>query len=75
VLKRLEETRRPVVLEDGGREVGALVPMHTYRVLIEEREALFEAFDRAGERMPNYSEEQVEPFIARAVAEARGKRS
>lgn len=75
VLMRVAESRRPVVLEDGGREVGALVPMHAYRALIEEREALFEAFERGGERIPDYSEEELEPIIARVVAEARGKRS
>jgi PHD/YefM family antitoxin component YafN of YafNO toxin-antitoxin module len=75
VLMRVEKSRRPVVLEDGAREVGALVPIHTYRALIEEREALFEAFERGGERMPDYSEEELEPIIARAVAEARAKRS
>ncbi|HEY0025777.1 MAG TPA: hypothetical protein VGB24_23010 [Longimicrobium sp.] len=75
VLRRVETSGRPVVLEDGAREVGALVPMHTYHTLIEEREALFEVFERGGQRMPDYSEEELEPIIARAVAEARGKRS
>lgn len=74
LLKHVEEAQRPVVLEHGGREVGALLPMHIYRALIEQREMLWEAFDRAGERMPSYSEEELEEIIQAAVAEARGKR-
>lgn len=75
VLKRVEETRRPVVLECGGREVGALVPMHTYRVLIEAREARFDALAKAVAEQPQYPEEEVEREIAEVLAEIRGKRA
>lgn len=73
VLERVEKTGRPVVLTCAGTEVGALVPMHTYRVLMEEREARHQEFLRAGERMPVYPEEEVERDIAEALAAIRGK--
>jgi PHD/YefM family antitoxin component YafN of YafNO toxin-antitoxin module len=73
VLKRIEETRRPVVLECGGRELGALVPMHTYRVLIGAREARFDALAEAVAQQPQYPEEEVEREIAEVLAEIRGK--
>ncbi|HEY0025779.1 MAG TPA: type II toxin-antitoxin system prevent-host-death family antitoxin [Longimicrobium sp.] len=75
VLKRVEETRRPVVLECAGREVGALVPMHTYRVLIEAREARFDALAAAVAQQPQYPEEELEREIAEVLAEIRGRRA
>lgn len=73
VLRRVEIDAAPVVLECSGREVGAFVPMHMYLAMLADREALFEEFERAGDNMPSYTEEELEPIIARAVAEARGK--
>jgi prevent-host-death family protein len=75
VLKRVEQTRRPVVLACGGREVGALVPMNTYRALIAAREARFDALAAAVAQQPQYPEEEVERDIAEALAEIRGKRA
>lgn len=75
LLIRVEETRRPIVLTCAGREVGALVPMHTYRVLIEAREARFDALAEAVAQQPQYPEEEVEREIAEVLAEIRGKRA
>jgi len=73
VIARVREDRVPVVLEEGGREAGAIIPMSMYRTWAE-RESLWEAFDRAGERMPSYTEEELEDIIRAAVSGARGKR-
>jgi hypothetical protein len=59
--------------DEGGRESGAIIPMSMYRTWAE-RESLWEAFDRAGERMPSYTEEELEDVIWAAISEARGKR-
>jgi prevent-host-death family protein len=73
LIARVRESRVPVVLEEGGREAGAIIPMSMYRTWAE-RESLWEAFDRAGERMPSYTEEEMDDIIHAAVAEVRGKR-
>lgn len=71
VLKRVEKTRRPVLLTCDGHEVGALVPMQTLEFVVEAREARHQAFLRAGEQMPDYPEEEVERDIAEALAAVR----
>jgi hypothetical protein len=73
VLRRVERDAAPVILECSGREIGAFVPMHMYQAMMADRDALFEEIERGGDRMPDYTEEELEPIIARAVAEARGK--
>jgi PHD/YefM family antitoxin component YafN of YafNO toxin-antitoxin module len=73
VIARIREDRIPVVLEEGGREAGAIVPMSMYRTWAE-LESRWEGFARAGERMPGYIEEELEDIIHAALLHARGKR-
>lgn len=73
VVARVRENRIPVMLEEGGREAGAIIPMYMYRTWAE-WESLWERFDRAGERMPNYAEEELEDIIQASISDARGKR-
>jgi prevent-host-death family protein len=41
LVARVRENRVPVVLEEGGRKVGAIIPMYMYRTWAE-RESLWE---------------------------------
>jgi PHD/YefM family antitoxin component YafN of YafNO toxin-antitoxin module len=74
LLESAEKNHHPVLLEEEGRVVGALVPIYMYRTLSGERTARAEAFRRAGESMPNYPEDEVERDIAEALAAVRHER-
>ncbi|HZG43917.1 MAG TPA: hypothetical protein VEY93_13200 [Longimicrobium sp.] len=50
------------------------MPIYMYRTLLGERTARAEAFRRAGERMPQYPDEEVERDIAEALAAVRRER-
>ena len=74
LLQRAEKNHHPVLLEEAGCVVGALVPIYMYRTISGERTARAEAFRRAGERMPDYPEDEVERDIAEALAAVRRER-
>jgi len=74
LLQRAATNHHPVLVEEAGCVVGALVPIYMYRTLLGERTARAEAFRRAGERMPQYPDEEVERDIAEALAAVRRER-
>ncbi|WP_414682908.1 type II toxin-antitoxin system Phd/YefM family antitoxin [Longimicrobium sp.] len=73
VVARVRDNRVPVVLEEGGREAGAIIPMSMYRTWAE-LECRWEGFARAGARMPGCTEEELEDIIHAAMLDARGTR-
>jgi prevent-host-death family protein len=73
VIARVRENRVPLVLEEGGREAGAIIPMSMYRTWAE-MESMWEGFSRAGERMPSHTEDELEEIIRAAMPNRRGKR-
>jgi prevent-host-death family protein len=64
-----------VVVERRGEEAFALVPMRLYRLLEEERRALFESTRRAREAFSDLSGEEVEELVAGELEATRGKAS
>ncbi|HEY0037739.1 MAG TPA: hypothetical protein VGB66_13670 [Longimicrobium sp.] len=74
LLRQAEKHHHPVLLEDAGCVVGALVPIYMYRTLSGERTARADPPRRAGESMPDYPEDEVERDAAEGLAAVRRER-
>ena len=74
VVERVNRSYRPVVLEEAGREVGAILPIVAYRTLVAERESRFQALEDAVAKQLQYPEDEVDRDIAEALAAVRRER-
>lgn len=74
LLGRVHYRGETVIVERSGKPMVAVIPIDLYEQFMAEREARFEVIDRIRNRLPDWSEAEVEQDIAEAIAAVRAER-
>jgi PHD/YefM family antitoxin component YafN of YafNO toxin-antitoxin module len=72
-MNEVKDRHKQLVIVDEGRRVMAMIPIDLYDRWFAERERAFEYFDHLRTRTVQYSDEEVEADIERAINEVRAK--